>query len=122
MVLNASQLRADGYTDRAVNEHRVAEQRRRCSAGHGGHVQRAVALVQKTWVSSTATQGGNKGRAKVCQHGGWTAPGSNAGASFSNQGDCVNDGAKGLAAQPVPLDPQTGVPEHPGTPQLQPQR
>jgi hypothetical protein len=32
---------------------------------------------------------------------------SHAGAPFRNQGDCVNDGAQGLALQPGPLDPQT---------------
>lgn len=36
-----------------------------------------------------------------------TTLGSHTGASFKNQGDCVNDGAQGLAAQPGPLDPQT---------------
>ena len=54
-----------------------------------------------------AAHGGNNGTAKVCQRGGWTTLGSHTGAPFTNQGDCVNDGAQGLAAQPNPLDPQT---------------
>ena len=44
-----------------------------------------------------AAKGGNNDAANLCQHGGWKALVSNAGGVFVNQGDCVNDGAKGSA-------------------------
>ena len=40
-----------------------------------------------------AAKGGNNDAANLCQHGGWRAFGT----LFANQGDCVNDGAKGSA-------------------------
>jgi hypothetical protein len=79
-----------------------------------GAVAAAVSAIAAR--PAEAAQGGDNGRAKVCQHAGWTALGSNAGASFSNQADCVNDGAQGLAAQPGPLDPQTACLSIPGRP------
>ena len=39
-----------------------------------------------------AAKGGNNDTANLCQHGGWKAFGT-----FANQGDCVNDGARGSA-------------------------
>ena len=44
-----------------------------------------------------AAKGGNKDTANLCQHRGWKALVSDAGGVFVNQGDCVNDGAKGSA-------------------------
>jgi hypothetical protein len=44
-----------------------------------------------------AAKGGNNDAANLCQHGGWKALVSDAGGVFVNQGDCVNDGAKGSA-------------------------
>ena len=44
-----------------------------------------------------AAKGGNNDAANLCRHGGWKALVSNAGGVFVNQGDCVNDGAKGSA-------------------------
>jgi hypothetical protein len=43
---------------------------------------------------ATAAKGGNNDTAKACQHGGWKARVPDAGGTFANQGDCVNDGAQ----------------------------
>ena len=42
-----------------------------------------------------AAKGGNNDTAKVCQKGGWQQLFSDTGETFVNQGDCVNDGARG---------------------------
>jgi len=44
-----------------------------------------------------AAKGGNNDTAKACQQGGWQTLVPNLGDRFANQGDCVNDGAKGSA-------------------------
>ena len=44
-----------------------------------------------------AAKGGNNDTAKACQQGGWKTLVPDAGGTFANQGDCVNDGAKGSA-------------------------
>ena len=52
----------------------------------------AVAVSVVGAGSAFAAKGGNNDTAKACQHGGWKAFGT-----FANQGDCINDGAKGSA-------------------------
>jgi hypothetical protein len=42
-----------------------------------------------------AAKGGNNDAAKACQQGGWQTLVPNLGDRFANQGDCVNDGARG---------------------------
>jgi hypothetical protein len=42
-------------------------------------------------------KGGNRDTAKACQKGGWKKLIPDAGGTFANQGDCVNDGAVGSA-------------------------
>ena len=54
----------------------------------------AVAVSVVGAGSAFAAKGGNNDTAKACQHGGWKAFGRTC---FANQGDCVNDGAKGSA-------------------------
>ena len=46
---------------------------------------------------AAAAKGGNNDTAKACQQGGWKTLVPDAGGTFANQGDCVNDGAKGSA-------------------------
>ena len=46
---------------------------------------------------AAAAKGGNNDTAKACQQGGWQTLVPNLGDRFANQGDCVNDGAKGSA-------------------------
>ena len=57
----------------------------------------AVAVSVVGAGSAFAAKGGNNDTAKACQHGGWKALVPDAGGMFVNQGDCVNDGAKGSA-------------------------
>jgi hypothetical protein len=54
-----------------------------------------------------AAKGGNTATAKACQKGGWQTLVPDAGGTFANQGDCVNDGAQGLGVPPAPNDPQS---------------
>ncbi len=49
---------------------------------------------------AAAAKGGNNDTAKQCQKGGWKTLASPTGEPFKNQGDCVNDGAQGLGAEP----------------------
>jgi hypothetical protein len=46
---------------------------------------------------AAAAKGGNNDTAKLCQKGAWQTLLPDAGGTFSNQGDCVNDGAQGSA-------------------------
>ena len=64
-------------------------------------VTAALALVGVVVTGpAAAAKGGNNDTAKTCQHGGWQALGPVGGGTFANQGDCVNDGAKGLGGTP----------------------
>ena len=49
---------------------------------------------------AAAAKGGNNDTAKQCQRGGWKTLVSQTGEPFKNQGDCVNDGARGVDAVP----------------------
>jgi hypothetical protein len=55
----------------------------------------AVAVGVVAAGPAEAAKGGNNDTAKACQHGGWKTLGPAAGGAFTNQGDCVNDGAQG---------------------------
>ena len=57
----------------------------------------AVAVGVVAAGPAAAAKGGNNDTANLCQRGGWKALVSDAGGVFVNQGDCVNDGAKGSA-------------------------
>jgi len=59
----------------------------------------ALAVVASVVVAGPAgaAKGGNNDTAKACQQGGWQTLVPNLGDRFANQGDCVNDGAKGSA-------------------------
>jgi len=50
----------------------------------------AVAVSMVGAGPAFAAKGGNNDTANLCQHGGWNVLGV-----FANQGDCVNDGARG---------------------------
>ena len=47
-----------------------------------------------------AGKGGNNDTANLCNQGGWKTLSSTTGKPFKNQGDCVNDGAHGVAPDP----------------------
>ena len=53
---------------------------------------------------AAAAKGGNNDTAKQCQRGGWKTLVSQTGEPFKNQGDCVNDGARGVDAVPPGCD------------------
>jgi hypothetical protein len=55
----------------------------------------AVAVSVVAAGPAFAAKGGNNDTAKVCQQGGWKTLVPDAGGTFANQGDCVNDGAQG---------------------------
>ena len=57
----------------------------------------AVAVSAVAAGPAVAAKGGNNDTAKACQQGGWQTLVPNLGVRFANQGDCVNDGAKGSA-------------------------
>jgi hypothetical protein len=57
----------------------------------------AVAVSAVAVGPAVAAKGGNNDTAKVCQKGGWKTLVPDAGGTFANQGDCVNDGARGSA-------------------------
>ena len=57
----------------------------------------AVAVSAVAAGPAVAAKGGNNDTAKACQQGGWQTLVPNLGDRFANQGDCVNDGAKGSA-------------------------
>jgi len=46
---------------------------------------------------AAAAKGGNNDTVKLCQKGAWQTLLPDSGGAFSNQGDCVNDGAQGSA-------------------------
>jgi hypothetical protein len=54
----------------------------------------AVAVSVVAAGPAVAAKGGNNDTAKVCQQGGWKTLVPDAGGTFANQGDCVNDGAQ----------------------------
>ena len=62
----------------------------------------AVAAVMSLGAAGSvaAGKGGNDDTAKLCNQGGWKLLLSRTGDPFSNQGDCVNDGAHGIGAVP----------------------
>jgi hypothetical protein len=76
----------------------------------------AIAVSAIVAGSAEAATGGNRNTAQTCQHGGWRALVSQSGARFTNQGDCVNDGAQGLAVGP-PTAEQVCL-SIPGSPQF----
>jgi hypothetical protein len=55
----------------------------------------AVAVSAVAAGPAAAAKGGNNDTAKVCQKGTWKTLVPDAGGTFANQGDCVNDGAQG---------------------------
>ena len=57
----------------------------------------AVAVSMVGAGPAFAAKGGNNDTAKVCQKHGWEMLAPDAGGTFANQGDCVNDGAQGSA-------------------------
>jgi hypothetical protein len=57
----------------------------------------AVAVCAVAPGPALAAKGGNKDTARACQKGGWKTLIPDAGGTFANQGDCVNDGAQGSA-------------------------
>ena len=50
-----------------------------------------------------AGKGGNNDSAALCNQGGWKTLVSRMGDPFKNQGDCVNDGAQGVAPDPTSM-------------------
>ena len=57
----------------------------------------AVAVCAVAAGPAAAAKGGNNDTAKLCQKGTWNTLVPDAGGTFVNQGDCVNDGAQGSA-------------------------
>jgi hypothetical protein len=59
-----------------------------------------VAVTVVAAGSAAGAKGGNNDTAKPCQKGVWKTLVSQTGEPFKNQGDCVNDGARGLGSVP----------------------
>ena len=73
----------------------------------------AIAVSAIVAGPAEAAAGGNRNTAQACQHGGWRALGSQSGARFTNQGDCVNDGAQGLTVGPPAMQVCLSIPGNP---------